>query len=254
MHKDPIQSLFIGSKVIKLPSCHSTNRVVSDLLTEDKLTHGTVVITDHQTAGKGQRGNKWEAEPGQNLTFSAAIRPVFLPVNQQFELTVISSLAIVRTLLDLNLVDVSIKWPNDIFAADGKIAGILIENSVRSGQLEWAIIGIGLNVNQKQFATEGATSLFLQSGTSYMLEEVFEVLLGHLNAYYNWLRWGRISELRALYTRYLRWLDQPRTFRDTRTDHKFTGVITGVTDTGKLIVKQNDLEKIYDYKQIAFEQ
>ena len=144
MHKDPIDSLFPGANQIRLPSCHSTNDVASDLLAEGNIAEGTVIITDHQTKGKGQRGNSWESEPGKNLTCSLILKPKFLPVQKQFELTVVSSLAIVHTLRDLGLPNAQVKWPNDIYYGNAKIAGILIENTVRANHLEYAVVGIGL--------------------------------------------------------------------------------------------------------------
>lgn len=252
MHNDPIESLFIGSKLIKLPSCQSTNTMASDLLAGNKLVHGTVISTDKQTAGKGQRGNTWESAPGQNLTFSVVVSPLFLPVSKQFELTVIASLAIVKTLHALGLKSSRIKWPNDIFAGHGKIAGILIENIVRSNQLEWSILGIGLNVNQVVFRTSGATSVKLELGHEQSLDQILELLLKSLNEYYSMLKSGRIQVLRDQYTHNLMWINERRDFLDTHQRRRISGEIVRINHEGKLVIRSDGKESVYDNKQIVF--
>ena len=149
---------------MELPSCRSTNQVASDLLSVKKPNEGLVVLTRNQTEGRGQRGSHWESEPGKNLTFSTILKPTFLPISRIFDLTIVASLAIVRSLADFGLESCKIKWPNDIYCRDAKIAGILIENAVRANQIEWAIVGIGLNVNQTKFLTADATSTKLENG------------------------------------------------------------------------------------------
>lgn len=252
MHKDSIHSLFVPSKRIKLPSCHSTNQVASDLLAEKKLEEGAVIVTDNQTAGRGQRGNKWESEPGKNITLSIVVKPVFLPISSQFELTVITSLAVLNLLSDFDLKDPKIKWPNDIYIGSSKIGGILIENMIRSNQLEWAIIGIGLNVNQEEFKVANATSMKLETGAFQPLEPVINHLLSHMDRYYSWLKQGKSMELRVLYAENLMWVNQPGDFLDINKNIRFQGRITGVNDEGRLVVKSDEGEQTFDFKQITF--
>ena len=252
MHKSPIQSLFIGSKLVKLPSCHSTNRVASDLLADNQAAHGTVVITNNQTNGKGQRGNKWESEPGKNLTFSVLIKPSFLPVSKQFELTVVTSLALVKTLERLGLPTVWVKWPNDIYTSNGKIAGILIENVVRANQLEWAILGIGLNVNQVEFEVTGATSVKQELGVESDLKLVLDKLLKQLNQYYQMANLGQFEKLRELYTKSLLWVGQRRMYKDVTSGTKFQGVIQRVTTDGRLVIRSGEQDLVFDFKQLEF--
>ena len=191
MHIDPIHSLFIGSKVISLPSCHSTNQVASDLLSAGKATDGMVITTNSQTAGKGPRGNTWESEPGKNLTLSVVVKPNFIQIESQFDLTVIASLSVVKTLQGMGLPDALIKWPNDIYYQGSKLGGILIENTVRSNRLEWSVIGIGLNINQKQFQVRNATSMAVLGGRDFKLKQVQDDLIEHLNHYYRKLKSGK---------------------------------------------------------------
>ena len=252
MHKDSIQSLFIGSKLIKLPSCHSTNGVASDLLSDGKAAHGTVVITDNQTHGKGQRGNRWESMPGKNLTFSVLVKPSFLSVSRQFDLTVVTSLALVKLMHDLGVTSAQVKWPNDIFTQHGKIAGILIENVVRSNQLEWAVLGIGLNVNQLKFTVDGATSIKRELGIELELKAVLNDLLTNLNLYYQQLLHGKTKDLRKRYTESLMWINQSRVFCDSISGVEFDGVIHRVTDEGRLVIKSGEQDLVFDFKQLEF--
>lgn len=252
MHKDPIQSLFIGSKQLKLPSCHSTNAVASDLLAGNNAVEGTVIITDNQTAGRGQRGNEWESQPGKNLTLSIILKPEFLPISQQFDLTVVSSLALTNTLMDIGMSKSLIKWPNDIYYHGSKIAGILIENTVRSNKLEWTILGIGLNVNQSVFRTAGATSVKLELKEDINLEWVLKNLLRRLNEYYGFLKSGRFQHLRTMYTERLMWLDEYRTFHNITLDTTFSGVIQKVNAEGKLVIATDNQQLAFDFKEVTF--
>lgn len=252
MQKDPIQSLFTGSKQFRLPSCHSTNAVASDLLAESNPAEGTVIITDHQTAGRGQRGNEWESQPGKNLTLSIILKPGFLPVSQQFDLTVVSSLALTNTLLDIGMSNPLIKWPNDIYYNGSKIAGILIENTVRSNRLEWTILGIGLNVNQRGFITAGATSIKRELKEEVNLERVLKILLRRFNEYYGFLKAGHFQKLRAMYMERLMWLDEQRTFHNIALNTTFSGVIQKVTAEGKLIIAADNQHLVLDFKEVTF--
>ncbi|HWA34794.1 MAG TPA: biotin--[acetyl-CoA-carboxylase] ligase, partial [Cyclobacteriaceae bacterium] len=98
-----------------MPECHSTNSLLNDLNNQSDLAEGTVVITDNQTAGRGQRGNTWEAAPGLNLTFSILLKPRFLNAKDQFRLNMAISMAIAEALLKMSITQVKLKWPNDIF-------------------------------------------------------------------------------------------------------------------------------------------
>src|SRR5690606_2664881 len=94
LHKYFANTVFMGKQILSLPSCHSTNDIIAKLVPEKSLFEGAVVVTDHQTAGKGQRGNSWEAEPGKNLTFSVLLHPSFLSIDDQFYLYIVTALGI----------------------------------------------------------------------------------------------------------------------------------------------------------------
>jgi len=134
---------------INYPSCQSTN-----LLAENFIDNGNTVCisTDYQTAGRGQTGNSWNSAKKRNLLVSYVLQPDFLAATQQFALTQITSLALL-SLLTKHLPDstIRIKWPNDIYVSDNKIAGILIENRIMQNSIVSSVLGIGLNVNQVRF-------------------------------------------------------------------------------------------------------
>jgi BirA family biotin operon repressor/biotin-[acetyl-CoA-carboxylase] ligase len=136
------------------------------------------VVADYQTAGRGCGTNRWESERGRNLLFSLLIRPHGLSANRQFHLSMAISLAISET-LGQHVGDVSIKWPNDIYWRDGKIAGILIEHTLQGALIKDSIIGVGLNVNQREFRSDAPNpvSLWQISGQETNREE----LLGEFN-------------------------------------------------------------------------
>lgn len=135
--------------------------VVSTNDTVRSLPACTLVWTDNQTAGRGQRGNSWESEPGANLTFSFTIAPSDLRMDRAFVISEAVSLAVSETLGEVG-VEARIKWPNDIYVGDRKICGILIENSVRAnGYVSLSVVGVGLNVNQRIFTGDAPNPVSL---------------------------------------------------------------------------------------------
>lgn len=142
--------------VITLPSVASTNTWAKTHA--QTLNHGDIVVTSHQSAGRGQRGNRWEAEPGKNLTFSIFLRPVAISPAEQFVISEIVSLAVAYTLrchLPPAIAEnVAVKWPNDIYVNDRKIGGILIEHTISGTGISHTVVGIGLNVNQTIFLSD----------------------------------------------------------------------------------------------------
>ena len=143
---------------IHLDETKSTNSYMAGIAATAE--HGTVVYTDRQTAGRGQRGNSWESEPFKNVTMSILLRPKNVAPNQQFWLSEISALAVERV-LSKYIGNVSIKWPNDIYYKDFKICGMLIEHSLSGGKINYTIPGIGINVNQRVFLSDAPNPISL---------------------------------------------------------------------------------------------
>ena len=160
-------------KIIKLDAIDSTNSYLKRLLTKGMLDDLTVVVSKHQTKGKGRNENIWENKASLNLAFSIYKKFKKLHVDDKFMLNVISSLSVFQLLKENNLNKLTIKWPNDIMTGKGKISGILIENSVKGKFINHSVIGVGINVNQKKFKDlPNATSLFIETGLEFSLDSL----------------------------------------------------------------------------------
>lgn len=153
----------------QIDRCASTNSGI-----DRSAPHGFALMAREQTAGRGQRGNFWEAEPGMNITLSVMLRPDNLPAIRQFEISEAVALAVADTVEASGIKGVAVKWPNDIYVGDRKIAGILIENSIRGANIAYSIAGIGLNVNQTVFRSDAPNpiSISLLTGKTYDLGEM----------------------------------------------------------------------------------
>lgn len=169
--------------VLKTPS---TNTLLREWTTQNPLAKEITIYATEQTSGRGQRDNYWEAEAGKNLTCSILLSPKNLTVNQQFILSQIVSIAISNVLLEEQIGDISIKWPNDIYYKDKKIAGILIENDLEGQYILRSIIGIGLNINQKEFRSNAPNpiSMLQITGKTFSIEDILNKILDHIDSLY----------------------------------------------------------------------
>jgi len=174
------------SDIIYIDQTQSTNSYLKELLQDKGLEEGTIVAANHQTAGRGQRGNSWESERGKNLTFSMLLRPHRIPIEGQFIISQLVSLAI-KVVLSEYTPDITIKWPNDIYWKGLKICGILIENTLSENRIENSIVGIGLNINQKEFVSNAPNpvSLWQITQQTYDLEIILKVLQNKILDLYN---------------------------------------------------------------------
>ncbi|MDD2797879.1 MAG: biotin--[acetyl-CoA-carboxylase] ligase [Bacteroidales bacterium] len=240
-------------RVITFEELPSTNQYLQELIAKKECDEGVCIRARFQSSGRGQIGNSWESEPNQNLTFSFALYPEFLPATDQFLLSQLVSVAIKRV-LDTYTSEISIKWPNDIYWKDKKIAGILIENSLMGNNIDVSVIGIGLNVNQTTFVSDAPNPVSLamilerRVDLELLLSEILnEVLVIYIN-----LVQGKKSELRKEYERNLYRADGFFVYSDE--GGRFTGKITHVYDDGRLcIVTQNGDERFYYFKEVVFE-
>lgn len=247
MYKIPAKTLFIGKNLLFLPSCHSTNIEAANLLEKQQVNEGTIVITDNQLAGKGQRGNSWTSDPGKNLTFSLIVKSNFLPIVHQFHLNIFVSLAIADFLNQFQP-GFHVKWPNDVYYDDEKICGILIQNTVKGDMLENTVIGIGLNINQ-QFQETKATSLAMVTGAVFDLNEVFQQLCQALEKRYLQLKRNELAYLKRDYTNRMYWYGEDHLFRD---DKVFQGRIIGVSDAGLLQIESQEGLKEFNFKEVVY--
>ena len=248
MYKKEFNTHFVGQTRSDLPSCPSTNDYLKELLKNDKLTNGQLVNTPNQTAGRGQLSNKWESEKFKNLTFSVGLIELDFPVINQFQLNIISSLAVVKTLIDCFNIKASIKWPNDILIDDKKVAGILIETTLKNLTINSAIIGIGLNVNQSNFKTPHATSILNKTGQPVELESLLETMCKNLEHFI-----FRKEDLTGLKKKYLNHLYQYQTIGNYLDgEGQFKGIISDVNESGELIIMKDAYSVKYQPKQIKF--
>ena len=144
----------------------------------DEFPDRTVFAARYQSAGRGQMGNRWESRAGENLTFSILLKPAFLAADEQFALSQAVALGVLDYLQGQG-VPATVKWPNDLYAGDRKICGMLIETGLSDGHLAWAVAGIGLNVNQRTFdpSLPNPTSLALETGRAFRIEAELPALL-----------------------------------------------------------------------------
>lgn len=251
MYKIPANTLFMGKRLIYMPECHSTNSEAQRLIQQQPQVEGTVVITDNQTAGRGQHGSIWLSEPGKNLTFSIGLKPVFLSPNFQFYLSMAVSLGLYDCLLHFLPDDtIKIKWPNDIMVNDKKICGILIENQIVNQRIDRSVVGIGLNVNQRFFPMPQATSMILESEKVFDLNTVFSVLLERIEVRYLRLKAGDLEKLKQAYEENLYWREELHEFVINHQTHQ--GIVKGVSEEGKLCVLLKGKRKFFLFKEIRY--
>lgn len=242
---------------IWLDTIDSTNSEALRRLPE--LLDRTVLAAREQTAGRGQRGNNWFSEPGKNLTFSIVLKhgDGQLAASDAFWLNYVISVAVVD-FLQSHAIWCKVKWPNDVYVGKNKICGILTENVLSGGYVAASVIGVGLNINQKEFPQlANATSLWSLTGEEHSLEECLEKLL---EGFEHWLQYlydkDRRGYIFSSYSTYLFNLDVNARYHDLLTDREYIGIIKGVAPDGRLMIW--DLEapgkpmRYYRFKEVGY--
>lgn len=224
--------------------------MTAKLVPEKQLSDGAVVFTNEQTAGRGQRGNSWEASPGENLTFSIYLKTHFLDIADQFYLNIITSLGVCEFLGGYIQEEIKVKWPNDIYYRDQKIGGILIENSIRKGGIDYSIVGIGLNINQSLFQAPNATSMGIICNQNFNLESLLQELLQTFESQFLKLKRGNYQSLLDSYLAKLYWMDESRIFMTN--GQFFEGTICGIDEIGKLQIQTSEGLRSFDIKEVSF--
>ena len=244
--------MIIGSKYIFRKNLPSTNSYAAKLLKNDSVQEGTIIYTDFQTAGRGQVGNGWESEEGKNLLISLILYPLMIIPSDQFVFSQIISLGICDY-LQQHADNVSIKWPNDVYVNNDKIAGILIEISIIRNEIENVIAGIGLNINQKVFKSDALNpvSLSMVTGIDYNTEECLINLAPNLDRRYKQLLQEKRREIDDEYLKNLYRAGQWCDFSDS--NGIFEGKIVSVTRDGRLQIEDHR-GRIYEYsyKEVSF--
>ena len=235
-------------KITHFKTLDSTNQYLQNLLNEGIDIVDNIVVTDYQTSGKGQGKNVWESEDGKNLLFSIALDMSFLKAENQFILTQIVSVTMINVLKNyLPEESLFIKWPNDIYFNDKKIAGILIKNEIKGMMMGTSIIGIGLNVNQTSFDDNlpNPISMKMITGNDFELEELLSAISYQLSTVNS--QQSTVNSYTDKLYRYKQWA-----FYEHEGQVKEM-MITGYDQFGRLILKEkNDREVVCDLKEISF--
>lgn len=242
----------IGQQIIQLHEVDSTNNYAAKLLSEGKLAHGTVILAEHQTAGRGQRGRSWQSVGGKQFTGTYFLKTDFLSVDHLCYLNMGVALAVRGMVQWYTRKPVSIKWPNDIFVGNQKIGGILIETNWKNGQVEGAIVGVGVNISPVQRVGH-AISLEELSGKSPEIFSILDVLNEQLNAFYQHVRQADFDYLKATYESFLWNKDIEITMEERQNDVPFRGIIRGVDQIGNLLVEKEGVLAVYHNQELNFE-
>lgn len=258
--------------MIHLEEVRSTNTWLLEALARgEEFADGTVVWTSRQTAGRGQVGNSWEAEPEKNLSMSMLLKPSMIHPREQFVISELTALAVRQTVEDVlsrafadgsesafQTSPITIKWPNDIYVGDEKIAGILIENQLQGAQLSHSILGIGLNINQEHWIgnAPNPTSLKLKAGRIFDIEKVLLHLTCLLKDFYQQLTADTEVAKKSLHQQFCSHLYRGEGFHpyvDAETGEAFEARIAKVAETGQLHLQTREgAEKIYSFKEVKF--
>lgn len=222
--------------IYRIEETTSTN----DEARDPKYRHGDIVWAERQTAGRGQRGHTWSSPEGENLTFTAVLEPRFLPVGEQFLLSEAVALALTDTFAAFGI-DARIKWTNDIYVGDRKAVGILIEHNYSGTTLARSIVGIGINVNQREFdpALPNPVSMALAADRTFDRREVLETFCGRLTARYTQLERGDREALQAEYRERMYRLGERHAYR-LADGTLVEGVVEGVRPAGELVLRHAD--------------
>ncbi len=251
--------------IIRIKETESTNTLMKEM---PGIVHGSVIAAYSQTAGRGQRGNSWEAEPGKNLTFSLLLEPEHIPARRQFAISRSVALAIcdcLRHWLRNHADEIAIKWPNDIYVGNRKICGILIENSLQADRICRTVVGIGLNVNQTVFRSDAPNpvSMAQLAGFEFDLDTLLDDLATTILSYFNAEECseGTASEReyaerlwrRTGYHRFKRTKDKGQRSVTVDEEEIFEARIVGVDPMGMLTLERRDSTRsTFAFKEIQF--
>ena len=225
----------------------------NDEACKPQYVEGDIILAQCQTAGRGQRGHTWESREGENLTFSLLLEPLFLSPSEQFLISECVALGVCDALLHYGI-EAQIKWTNDIYIGDRKLAGILIEHKLQGSALARTVAGIGLNVNQKAFSDDlpNPISMAQATGREFDREEVLQTVATSLMARYEQLREGGAKDLQADYHQRLYRLGQEHCYA-LPDGSRFRGIIRGVEPTGALRIENERGELLsFLFKEVEF--
>lgn len=238
-----------GFKIIEAEETLSTN-TLAEQLPKEELPDKSVVLTFRQSCGRGQVGNKWESEPERNISLTVIFRPEQLPAGRQFAVSMVIALGC-KDFVSRYVENCLIKWPNDIYVGDKKIAGILIEHNIAGSRVSCSLCGVGLNVNQREFLSDAPNpvSLWQLTGKELPLSEAVGNLLECIGK-----RYGQISDYQLLETEFLNHLyRRGGVHRWEDAEGFFEASVAGIDEYGRLrLVDSDRKERPYGFKEVAY--
>jgi BirA family transcriptional regulator, biotin operon repressor / biotin---[acetyl-CoA-carboxylase] ligase len=236
---------------IILDSVDSTNNYAMALIQRGDKNRENPVFSMQQTGGKGRRGKYWESENGSNIILSIPLQMQWLPLTQQFRLSVAISLGAFDLISKYISKNVFIKWPNDLFIDDNKAGGILIENIIKGSSWKWAIAGIGLNINQENFENYDlkATSFKKITGENYDVLQLAKELYELIEIRIEELKNGRFETMLNEYNDHL--FAKNRSVKLQKQNIIFETKIMGVSSSGQLLT-QDAIERRFDFDEVSF--
>ena len=246
----------LGTPFIELQSVDSTNNYALAQIHANMAQPGTCYFAHEQTSGKGQRGKSWATDRGMNIILSIVLKPDFLQPFQQFQLSACVAVGTCQFFSKYDADSFKIKWPNDIYWRDRKLGGILIENIIRSHEpgvanWDWAVAGIGMNINQTNFADglKNPVSLKQVTGRSFDQVELAKNLCMSLDHFYKRLVNKEANTILEMYNHQLYKKDElVKLKKDNRS---FSAIIKNVAPTGQLVV-QHSVEEQFDFGEIEW--
>ncbi len=208
---------------------------------KEGAAHGTVIVAESQNAGVGRRGRVWESPAGDNLYMTLLLRPKF-ETDKASMLTLVMAHSIAKVLQHFGFADIKIKWPNDLILNQKKVCGILTEMALKGTEIDYVLIGVGMNVNQKMFPEslqETATSLLIESNRNVDKAYLLECILDMFDREYNtFLECKDLSFMKESYEDML--VNRKKEVRVLEPEHEFTGIALGINEQGELIVQKED--------------
>lgn len=237
---------WVGKKLLFYPELNSTN-IQAKLEAEKGASHGTLVVTDSQTAGRGRRGRTWESPGGTNLYFTLILRPEIQP-QQASMLTLVMADAVGRAIEQETGLQAGIKWPNDIVVNKKKVVGILTEMSLERDYIQYVVVGVGINVGRQEFETElakKATSLETEAGRTIKRGPLLARVMQEFEADYQlFLKAGDLTLLLDSYHKMLVNRNVQVQVLDPQGDYQ--GIARGITPKGELLVEtEHGIKQVY---------
>lgn len=234
-------TVWAGKNIRYKKVTESTNLDAKEL-SDSSQAHGLLVVTDNQTGGRGRRGRSWEDDGDNSIAMSILLKPEYEP-DKASMVTLVMALAVAEVINQLTEGEVKIKWPNDIVVNKKKVCGILTEMALtEDGKIDNVVIGVGINVNQKFFPEDiasTATSLFIETGDRQIRSDIILGVMDYFECYYDmFVECGDLSPIVAMYEGYLINKDEKVKVLDPKGE--YTGIASGINDFGELIVQKED--------------